>query len=90
MKRNLLFGHRASGLVTRTLERWEVLLTEASWLIEGLRSDATELFKSRAETQKALAEREKTEDERLQAALKLDQTLAKLKLDGARNVLNAS
>ena len=72
-KRNLLFGR--SGLVTRTLEHWEALLTEASRLIESLRA---ELFKSRAETQKALAEKEKAEAERLHAALKLDQTQARL------------
>ena len=47
---NLLFG--SSGIVTRTLDHWKDLLDEAFKLIESLRS---ELFKSRAETQKALA-----------------------------------
>ena len=78
---NLLFG--SSGIVTRTLDHWKVLLDEAFKLIESLRA---ELFKSRAETQKALAEKEKAESERVVAALKLDQTQARL--DTAQDSLN--
>jgi hypothetical protein len=46
-KANLLFGN--SGIVSRTLDHWRALLDDAFMLIESLRS---ELFKSRAETQK--------------------------------------
>jgi hypothetical protein len=52
--------------------------------MEGLRA---ELFKSRAETHIALAEKEKAEGERLHAALKLDQT--KARLDDAQKALDA-
>ena len=76
-KRNLLFG--GSGIVSRTLDHWRDLLDDTSRLIERLRA---ELFKSRAETQKALAEKEKVEGELLITALKLDQT--KAELDTAR------
>ena len=48
-KRNLLFG--SSGIVSRTLDHWRDLLDDAFKLIESLRA---ELFKSRAEAQKAL------------------------------------
>ena len=53
-KRNLLFGE--SGIVSLTLDHWSDLLDDTSRLIERLRA---ELFKSRAETQKALAEKKR-------------------------------
>ena len=67
-KGNLLFG--SSGIVSRTLDHWRELLDDAFKLIESLRA---ELFKSRAETQKALGEKEKAESECIHAKLKLDQ-----------------
>ncbi len=51
------------------------MLDDAFKLIESLRA---ELFKSRAETQKALGEKEKAESERINAKLKLDQVQATL------------
>jgi hypothetical protein len=60
-KANLLFG--SSGIVSRTLDHWRALLDDAFMLIENLR---TELFKSRAETQKALAEKENANIVRIQ------------------------
>jgi hypothetical protein len=51
------------------------MLNDAFKLIESLRS---ELFRSRAETQKALGEKEKAESECLNAKLKLDQAQATL------------
>jgi hypothetical protein len=70
---NLLFG--SSGIVSRTLDHWRALLDDAFMRIENL---STELFKSRAETQKALAEKEKAERECIHAKLKLDQMQANL------------
>ena len=67
-KNNLLFG--SSGVVSRTLDHWREMLDDAYKLIESLRA---ELFKSRAETQKALGEKEKAESECINATLKLDQ-----------------
>ena len=81
-KKNLLFG--SSGLVSRTLDHWRELLDDAFKLIESLRA---ELFKSRAETQKALGEKEKAESKCIHATLKLDLTLARL--DTAQKVLDA-
>ena len=72
-KSNLLFG--SSGIVSRTLDHWRDLLDAAFKLIESLRA---ELFKSRAETQKALGEKEKAESECINAKLKLDQVQASL------------
>ena len=80
--KNLLFG--SSGIVSRTLDHWKDLLEDAFKLIDNLRA---ELFKSRAETQKALAEKDKAEGDRLYAALKLDQTQARL--DDAQKALDA-
>ncbi len=51
------------------------MLNDAYKLIESLRA---ELFKSRAETQKALCEKEKAEGECINAKLKLDQAQATL------------
>ena len=72
-KNNILFG--SSGIVSRTLDHWRDMLNDAFKLIESLRA---ELFKSRAETQKALGEKEKAESERINATLKLDQAQATL------------
>ena len=80
--KNLFFG--SSGLVSRTLEHWETLLKEASMLIESLRA---ELFKSRAETEKALREKKNAEQKSLHATLKLEQT--QVRLDGAQKALKA-
>ena len=94
--KNLLFG--SSGIVTRTLDHWRDMLDEAFELIESLRAA---LLESRAETPKALAEKEKAESERVVAftptalksnsssgptALKLDQTQAQLST--AQDLLN--
>ncbi len=76
VKRNLLFG--SSGIVSRTLDHWRELLDDAFKLIESLRA---ELFKSRAEAQKALGEKEKAESECIHAKLKLD--------DSAQEALHA-
>ncbi len=54
------------------------MLKDASRLIENLHA---ELFKSRAETHKALAKKEKAETERLCAALKLDGVRAELEAE---------
>jgi hypothetical protein len=70
-KRNLLFG--SSGIVSRTLDHWRELLDDAFTLIESLRS---ELFKSRAETQKALGENERAESECIHTKLKMEQIRA--------------
>jgi len=70
-KTNLLFG--SSGIVSRTLDHWRGLLDDAFKLIENLRA---ELFKSRAETQKALCEKERAESELIHAKLKMDQMRA--------------
>ncbi len=67
-KANLLFG--SSGIVSRTLDHWRALLDDAFMLIESLRA---ELFKSRAETQKALGEKQKAERECINVKLKLHQ-----------------
>ena len=60
------------------------MLKEASKLIESLRA---ELFKSRAETEKALRELEKAEHESIHATLKLEQT--QVKVDDAQKALGA-
>ena len=52
----MLFG--SGGMLSRMLEYWEGLLDDAFKLIESLRA---ELFKSRAETQEVLGEKEKAE-----------------------------
>jgi hypothetical protein len=67
-----------------TLDHWRDLLDEAFKLMESLRA---ELFKSRAETQDALGEKEKAESECIHAKLKLDQMQAHL--DNAQEVLHA-
>jgi hypothetical protein len=72
-KNNLLF--RSSGIVSWTLYHWGDMLDDAFKLIESLRA---ELFRSRAETQKALGEKEKAESECINAKLKLDQAQATL------------
>jgi hypothetical protein len=64
-KNNLLFGSR--GIVSLTLDHWRDMLDDAFKLIESLRS---ELFRSRAETQKALGEKEKAESECINTKLK--------------------
>jgi hypothetical protein len=61
--------------VRRTLDHWRELLDDALKLIESL---LAELFKSRAETQNALGEKERTESECIHAKLKLDQMQARL------------
>ena len=71
--KNLLFG--SGGMLSRTLEYWERLLDDAFKLIESLRAG---LFKSRAEAQKALGEKEKAESECIHAKLKLVQMQARL------------
>ncbi len=70
-KTNLLFG--SSSIVSRTLDHWRELLDYAFKLIETLRA---ELFKSLAETQKALGEKERAESELIHAKLKMDQMRA--------------
>jgi hypothetical protein len=65
-KRYFLFG--SSGIVSRTLDHWRELLDDAFKLIESLRA---ELFKSRAEAQKALGEKEKAESEIIHAKLNI-------------------
>ncbi len=77
----MLFG--CNG-IPRTLEYWEGLLDDAFKLIESLRA---ELFKSRAETPKALGEKEKAGSECIHAKLKLDQMQAHL--DNAQEALHA-
>ncbi len=57
-KNNLLFG--SCGVVSRTLDHWRNMLDDAYKLIESLRA---EVFKSRAQTQKALSEKEKAEND---------------------------
>jgi hypothetical protein len=79
--KNLLFG--SSGIVSRTLDHWKDLLEDAFKLIDSLR---TELFRSRAETEKAIREKEQAESDRLHATLKLDQTQARL--DTAQKALD--
>jgi hypothetical protein len=80
-KTNLLFG--SNDFVSRTLDHWRGLLDDAYKLIESLRA---ELFKSRAETQKALGEKERAESECIHAKLKLDQMQARM--DNAQEALH--
>ncbi len=82
-KANLLFC--SSGIVSHTLDHWRGLLDDAFMLIESLRE---ELFKSRAETQKALGGKQKAESECINAKLKLDQMQAHL--NKAKEELHAS
>ncbi len=72
-KKNLLFG--SSGILSRTLDHWRELLNDVFKLIKSL---GEELFKSRAETQKALGKKEKAESECIHAKLKLNQMQAHL------------
>jgi hypothetical protein len=65
--KSLLLG--CSGILSRTLEYWEWLLDDAFKLIESLRA---ELFKSRAETQKAFGEKEKAGSECIHAEVGSD------------------
>ena len=60
------------------------MLDDAFKLIESLRA---ELFKSRAETEKALREKKNAEQKSLHATLKLEQT--QVRLDGAQKALKA-
>ncbi len=73
-KKNL-FG--SSCILSRTIDHWRQLLDNAFKLIESLRA---ELFKSRAETQKALGEKEKAESECIHSKLKLYQMQAQIRV----------
>ncbi len=70
--------------MSHTLDHWRELFDDAFKLIESLRA---ELFKSRAETQKALGEKEKAQSECIHAKLKSNQIQAQL--DNAQEALHA-
>ncbi len=70
-KRNLHFG--SSGIVSHALDHWREMLNNTFKLIESL---LAELFKSRAETQKALGENKRAESECIHAKLKMEQMRA--------------
>jgi hypothetical protein len=65
-------------------KNWEGLFDGAYKLIESLHA---KLFKSRAETQKSLGEKEKAESECIHAKLKLDQM--QVHLENAQEALHA-